>query len=81
MPGGEPVLGPVRLGDRLVEAPHLADREERDEQLLPEERALERQQRDGGSDVMAAVEHPAREPRAAVQHHCPPARAWATARS
>ena len=45
----------------LVEAAHLADREERHEQLLAIERALERQPGDRRGDEVAAIEDPAAE--------------------
>src|SRR2546426_10968681 len=59
----EPVLRLVGLGDGLVEPRHLADREQRHEQLLEEQRRRERQLDDGGRHVVAAVEHRSEERR------------------
>ena len=57
----------LALGERLVEAVHRRHREERHEQLLEEQRALQRQLGDRRRHEVALVEHLAPEPLAAEQ--------------
>src|SRR5258707_336707 len=57
----------VRLGQRLVQTVHLTNREDRHEQLLPEERAGERETRHRGGDEVPPIEDSTGEPRAPQQ--------------
>ncbi len=65
MPAVRPYSAAFDSAIASIEPAHLAHREERHEQLLAEQRAREREPRDGRRDEVALVEDAAPEPLAA----------------